>query len=259
MNELHNKTRVTWIAASALAIVAAACSHETQAREPATPYAAAQIDAAHATEVHASTNSVRNDRDTTVALSDEIRTGCSMPAGDESPQFDYDEAQLRPRGADILNDVAQCLTRGSLRDRSITIIGRTDPRGTESHNEELGANRASAARDYLTSRGVSADRIQIVSRGEEGAHGGDEATWALDRRVDIQLGQGKGAATNGGSARAGTPLAKGATLSDVTREMTNAHKNTKAATYSDAVETGSGGPPRSEAVEPPPAKGAPSK
>ena len=245
MNELHDKTRATWIAASALALIAAACSHETQAREPATPYAAAQVDAAHAAQVSAPV-STRDDRDTTVALSDDLRSGCSMPVtAGEAPHFDYDQAHLRPRGADILKDVAQCLTRGPLGDRSITIVGRTDPRGSEEHNDQLGASRASAARDYLTSRGVSPDRITIVSRGSEGATGDDEASWALDRRVDVQLGAAKGAMNPSG--RAGTPLAKGATLSDVTREMTRTNKPEKAATYSDAVETGSEGPPQSQA------------
>lgn len=131
----------------------------------------------------------RSDRQTTVQLSEEIRRECRVPDSPEQlPRFELDRSTLRAEGRNILDDVANCLKEGPLQHRTITIIGRADPRGTEEHNRELGANRAEAARNYLLHKGVSSDKLLVISRGEEGAQGEGEAGWALDRRVDLVLG-----------------------------------------------------------------------
>ena len=49
----------------------------------------------------------------------------------------------------------------------VTIEGHADERGTREYNLALGARRASAVRNYLVSRGVSADQLQIISFGKE--------------------------------------------------------------------------------------------
>lgn len=131
----------------------------------------------------------RNDRETIVRLSEEIMKECRFPANpSELPRFELDQSTLRGPDKNTLDDVANCLKDGPLQNRTITIIGRTDPRGTEQHNRELGANRAEAARNYLLARGVSEQKVLVISRGEEGAAGSNEDTWALDRRVDFVLG-----------------------------------------------------------------------
>jgi hypothetical protein len=122
-------------------------------------------------------------------LSDEIMADCRFPAttGD-LPQFDVDQATLKPRGRDILADVANCMKDGPLQNRTITIIGRTDARGTETHNQALGGTRADATRNYLMGKGVSDKKLLVISRGEQGATGDDATSMALDRRVDLVLG-----------------------------------------------------------------------
>lgn len=133
----------------------------------------------------------RQARETTVQLSDEIRRECRVPeAPAELPRFELDQSSLRAEGKNVLDDVANCLKAGPLQHRTITIIGRADPRGTEQHNQELGANRAVAARNYLIQKGVPEDKLLVASRGEQGAQGEGEAGWALDRRVDLVLGDG---------------------------------------------------------------------
>lgn len=131
----------------------------------------------------------QGDRDTTVRLSQEIMTMCRFPAGpSELPRFELDQSTLRGPSKNVLEDVANCLKDGPLQNRTITIVGRTDPRGTDQHNRQLGANRAEAARNYLLQRGVPEQKVLVISRGEEGAEGSNEDTWALDRRVDLVLG-----------------------------------------------------------------------
>jgi len=70
---------------------------------------------------------------------------------------------------------------------SITIEGNCDERGSREYNLALGQRRADSVRDYLTSRGVSAGRIDTVSFGEErpACRGSGEACWAQNRRGDI--------------------------------------------------------------------------
>ena len=49
------------------------------------------------------------------------------------------------------------------------VEGHADSRGTNEYNLALGERRADAARDYLVSLGLAADRVTIVSKGEEAA------------------------------------------------------------------------------------------
>lgn len=86
--------------------------------------------------------------------------------------------------------VSQDLTRGPLRDRSVRLVGRADPRGTDEYNLALGTRRAQAVRTYLQRLGVSAARLNPTTRGDLDAVGDDERGWQRDRRVDLQLVQG---------------------------------------------------------------------
>ena len=51
----------------------------------------------------------------------------------------------------------------------------------------LGADRAQAAKLFLTGVGVSEGKLRTSSRGELDANGVDESTWPDDRRVDIEV------------------------------------------------------------------------
>ena len=170
-------------AASLLICGTLACSSE---RQPArSPTDGASSGSSSATSARAA----RNDRETTVRLSEEIMTECRFPASpSELPLFELDQATLRAPDKNVLDDVANCLKDGPLQNRTITIVGRADPRGSDDHNHELGANRAEAARNYLIQKGVSEQKLLVISRGEEGAAGQGEDTWAIDRRVDLVLG-----------------------------------------------------------------------
>lgn len=67
----------------------------------------------------------------------------------------------------------------------IAIEGHCDSRGTPEYNLALGARRAYAVRDYLVGLGVSADRLQTISYGEEFPFvpGESEEAWAANRRA----------------------------------------------------------------------------
>lgn len=124
-----------------------------------------------------------------VNVSDELLTKCQIQFGnaDRAPKFDFDEASLLPEDRDILEQVAKCVTVGPMKGRKLSLVGRADPRGETEYNLLLGQNRADTVRDYLSHLGVGEEHLAQTSRGELDAEGTDEASWARDRRVDIDV------------------------------------------------------------------------
>ena len=176
----------TWLGCGAMALSAACSNDKLPPREPSSVASSPATDGQGA---NTNGGQARDERETTVHVSDEIMSECRFPADpSEVPRFDLDQATLRPRGRNILDDVANCMKDGPLQNRTITLIGRADPRGSNQHNQALGGSRADAARNYLVQKGVTEKKLLVVSRGEQGAAGDDEASWAQDRRVDLELG-----------------------------------------------------------------------
>ena len=66
----------------------------------------------------------------------------------------------------------------------IMVEGHADSRGTNEYNLALAERRAGAVRDYLVSLGLAADRVTIVSKGEEAPFCTAEAEtcWQQNRR-----------------------------------------------------------------------------
>lgn len=75
--------------------------------------------------------------------------------------------------------------------RVAVIEGNCDERGSNEYNMSLGENRAIIIRNYLVQNGVSADRIQTRSYGEEkpAADGHDESAWSKNRRGEFAIFQ----------------------------------------------------------------------
>jgi len=83
----------------------------------------------------------------------------------EDVHFDFDRYSLRPEATRALDEAIKSLQDNpQLR---IQIEGHTCNIGTAEYNLALGERRANAVRDYLTSRGVPASRLEAVSYGEE--------------------------------------------------------------------------------------------
>ena len=97
--------------------------------------------------------------------------------------YGLDQADVDGAGQQALQSNADVLKKYGT--WQITIEGHCDERGTAEYNLALGERRAVAARTYLVSLGISADRIKTVSYGKEfpfdPAH--NEAAWAKNRRA----------------------------------------------------------------------------
>jgi peptidoglycan-associated lipoprotein len=106
---------------------------------------------------------------------------------ENAPKFDFDQSVLLPDDRTVLDQIAKCVTTGPLQGRQLHLIGRADPRGEVEYNMVLGESRADSVRDYLMSLGVPKENLTETSRGKLDATGTDEATWRIDRRVDVDL------------------------------------------------------------------------
>ncbi len=121
-----------------------------------------------------------------IEVSESLRKRCDLPNEPAAaPQFDFDEAALRPRGEGILEGLARCMLDGNMKGQSIAVVGHADPRGSDSYNFALGNRRAQAAADYLKAHGVASSQVWVTSRGEQDATGSGEQAWQLDRNVQI--------------------------------------------------------------------------
>ena len=124
-----------------------------------------------------------------INLGEELLAACKLDLGniDKAPKFEFDHSELLPEDTAVLDQLIQCLTTGALKDASLELTGRADPRGTVDYNDKLGLRRANSVDAYLGAHGVGWQRLDVQTRGERDATGTDEATWAVDRRVDITL------------------------------------------------------------------------
>lgn len=97
--------------------------------------------------------------------------------------FDTDQYNIDSADAAALQGQAQWLLRYP--NKRATIEGHCDERGTRDYNLALGERRANAAKNYLASLGVDANRLSTVSYGKERpvAMGSDESAWAQNRRA----------------------------------------------------------------------------
>lgn len=102
-------------------------------------------------------------------------------------RFDFDRALIRSDDATVLDANVEYLKNNV--DTLVLIEGHADERGTAEYNLALGERRARAARDYLVSQGIAADRISLVSFGEERPECSEhvETCWARNRRAEFLI------------------------------------------------------------------------
>ncbi len=96
--------------------------------------------------------------------------------------FAYDSAEIAPDGQQVLNANAEILKKYP--SWIVTIEGHCDERGTAEYNLALGERRAVAARAYLVSLGIPAERLKVISYGKEFPFdpAQTEAAYAKNRR-----------------------------------------------------------------------------
>jgi peptidoglycan-associated lipoprotein len=96
--------------------------------------------------------------------------------------FDFDKYDIRPADTRTLDANAAWLKSNP--NHLLLIEGHADERGTNEYNLALGERRAKSTMNYLVSQGVQANRITIISYGEERPTCTEktEGCWAKNRR-----------------------------------------------------------------------------
>ena len=167
--------------------VAACSSNKTAAQAPRSAEAVQAPPPAPPPAPEASAKPGPAVESTNLRVSNEIARLCNLPKTQYSPNFDFDSNSISAQDKDLLAAIAKCLSEGPLRGRRVALVGRADARGEAEYNMGLGGARADSVRRYLKDLGVEEARIGATSRGELDATGTDEAGYARDRRVDIEL------------------------------------------------------------------------
>lgn len=103
--------------------------------------------------------------------------------------FGYNDATIQPQDNEILKSNADYLSKNAA--VRVQIEGHCDDRGSEEYNIALGARRAQAAKDYLSTLGIAADRMSTISYGKELPLCTEETDdcWAKNRRDHFVVSQ----------------------------------------------------------------------
>ncbi len=101
--------------------------------------------------------------------------------------FATNSADLNPGFYTSLDKVANVISE--YQQTTVRVIGHTDSRGSDQHNQKLSEKRAESVSSYLALRGVEFGRITIEGRGEADPRAGNDSDLGRqqNRRVEILL------------------------------------------------------------------------
>ncbi|MEZ5839025.1 MAG: OmpA family protein [Hyphomicrobiales bacterium] len=106
-------------------------------------------------------------------------------------QFEYDSSDLTEDGVRAVEDIYAYLQENP--HRGLTIVGHTDPRGSDTYNRRLSTDRARTVANYIAELGYPFE-IRVVGRGESQPFEPDDAgkyttdeLYAFDRRVEYMI------------------------------------------------------------------------
>jgi outer membrane protein OmpA-like peptidoglycan-associated protein len=110
-----------------------------------------------------------------------------MSESKERVLFDFDKANLKPAGQQIVAEVVKDLNENP--DLRAHLVGHTDAIGSDQYNMGLSKRRAEATRNAMVKQGVSASKITIEWKGESQpiASNATKEGRAQNRRVEITL------------------------------------------------------------------------
>ena len=102
--------------------------------------------------------------------------------------FDTNSARLKQEGIHQLDSLVSKLKQSVSYD-NIQVTGYTDSRGSARYNQALSERRASAVRDYLVSKGIAANKVWAIGKGESQpvADNNTAAGRQANRRVEIKV------------------------------------------------------------------------
>lgn len=119
-------------------------------------------------------------------LEDKANSAVAAMPEVETVYFDFDTSVIRDDSREVLDLHVAYLRLNPA--QNVVLEGHADERGTREYNNALGERRGNAVKNYFMVQGVSADRIEVISYGEEkpAVIGHNNAAWSKNRRVEIK-------------------------------------------------------------------------
>jgi outer membrane protein OmpA-like peptidoglycan-associated protein len=113
--------------------------------------------------------------------------GCWVYSGQEGVFFEFGKANIKADFYPLLDEGAEILKKNPT--MKVEIQGHTDNVGSEAFNQRLSENRANAVKEYLISKGISADRLKAMGYGQSNpiAPNDTEEGRAMNRRVGMKV------------------------------------------------------------------------
>ena len=106
--------------------------------------------------------------------------------------YDFNKWNIRPDAVGDLNKVNAFMV--NMPNVKMELVAHTDARGKAAYNQMLSEKRANSAMDYLLNKGVAADRLTAIGKGEtellnQCADGVKctEAQHQLNRRTEFKI------------------------------------------------------------------------
>ena len=105
--------------------------------------------------------------------------------------FSFDRSDLSPDALSILTATSEWLKANPA--AQVQIEGHCDERGTVEYNLALGSKRAQASKDYLETLGIPANRLSMISYGEEipVCIENNDSCWEKNRRARFIVTSGR--------------------------------------------------------------------
>lgn len=99
--------------------------------------------------------------------------------------FDFDSSTVRDEALAVIRAHSTFLVNNP--NKTFTLEGHADERGTREYNLALGERRADSVRRLMLANGVSASQINVISYGEErpAKLGHNDDAWDANRRAEL--------------------------------------------------------------------------
>jgi peptidoglycan-associated lipoprotein len=175
-------TKLCLVLVSAAAVLLAGCSKKPVRPEPSSTLMGPQGGSGALTPSEVPTTADQNSglqaRDAGFDANGQLRGAL------ESVYFDFDRFSIKQGERTKLQAAKDYLDKNP--QYRLVLEGHCDWRGTSEYNLGLGDHRANEVKKYLVTLGVSADKLETLSKGsEEAKKNAEEADMAKDRRVEL--------------------------------------------------------------------------
>jgi len=113
----------------------------------------------------------------------------SLEANSKKIYFDFDKYNVRKDQQSSIDADAALFNSQEAKSFSIKVEGNCDEFGTDEYNYALGLKRAKSVKDGLVAKGISSDRLTVVSYGESNPacteH--NKECWSKNRRAEFKI------------------------------------------------------------------------